>query len=95
MFVYLDYFKAVREHKIVNLKSYYAKYVNNSGYKMFSGTPLIINVEGTYVKVDDLIDLIINRPLVPKVIKWIIATKQPLISEPPFIIFCWRREWTQ
>lgn len=89
--VYLDYYKAIRGHKVVNLKSFYEKYSGKSSYKMISGTPLIINIEGTYVKIDDLIELIINRSLVPIVLKWISATKQPLLSEPPFIQFYWRK----
>lgn len=93
MNIYLDYYKAVREHKIVDQKSFYDKYGRKSGYKMFSGTPLIICIEGTYVKVDDLANLLINRSQASIVNAWISATKQPLISEPPFIRFYWRREW--
>lgn len=91
--IYLDYYKAVREHKIVNLKSFYEKYSGKSSYKMISGTPLIINIEGAYVKVDDIIDLIIDRSLVPIALKWVRAIKQPLIADPPFIRFYWRKGW--
>lgn len=95
MNIYLDYYKAVREHKIVNRESFYAKYGSRPGHKMLQGTPLVINIEGTYIKVDDLVDLITNRSLVPIVLKWMIATKQPILSNPPFTRFRWRREWTK
>jgi len=90
-FVYLDYYKAVREHKLIDIKSFYSTYNGRSGYKMLTGTPLIVNVDGYYVKADDLTELTINRSLVPIVLKWISAVKYPLVQDPPSIILKWRR----
>lgn len=91
MRVYLDYHKAARENKIIDQKYFHTKYDGKSGYKMLSGTPLIISIEGTYVKVGDLTSLVTNELQASAVNNWVSSTKQPLLADPPFIQFYWRR----
>ena len=55
----LKFDKSKRREYSVDIKEYFEKYQIkkdniSSGYKMLVGTPVLLNIEGTYVKSDDL-----------------------------------------
>lgn len=62
---YLDYKKAKKIGAIVNLKEYYEKYEDDSPrqYKLLQGAPIVINIEGTYIYLDKIEELVQNVPL--------------------------------
>lgn len=79
----LSLLNAFKEGAIIDRDEYFKKYsvvkkdVNGDTdwviqpYKLLQGTPLIVCIEGHYVKVDSLPDLCINRNDRMKVIKWV------------------------
>lgn len=89
MTIYLDYYKANK----VDLKEYYRKYDDpKSSYKLLNGAPLLVNVEGHYVKANDLPDLVCNRRFIPLVNKWIMELKNPSnVSSRGTLDFKWKR----
>lgn len=62
---YLDYKKAKKIGAIVNLKEYYEKYDDDNPrqYELKKGVPIVINIEGTYVYLDKIEELVQNVPL--------------------------------
>jgi len=95
--VYLNYYKA----NLVDYKEYMKKFsirkldVNGfddtfiQPYKLLIGAPKIINVEGSYIELNDLLKLSSpkNRLIVNT---YIMAVKNS--AEPPYVEFKWRRD---
>lgn len=53
--VYLNYSEAVKRNSIVDIKEYYKQYdADNDKQELLKGSPLIINVEGTYIYYEDI-----------------------------------------
>ena len=52
MTIYLDYAKA----EVCDRNKILEQYTTDSAYKMLKGTPLLFCVEGTYIKLESLID---------------------------------------
>jgi hypothetical protein len=61
---FLDYDKAKKLGVIVDMQKYYEKYDvdTRSQYKLLTGAPIVINVEGTYVYLDMIPLLVQNLP---------------------------------
>ena len=95
MTIYLDRDKLKEK---VDREAFLQKYVVNAPgnyfnsvqpYCMLTGTPLIISVEGCYVPVDHLPDLVRNKHLRPFVIQYVVAVKHPELGLPPDVSFKW------
>lgn len=53
--VYLNYSEAVKRNSIVDIKEYYKQYdADTDKQELLKGSPLIINVEGTYIYYEDI-----------------------------------------
>lgn len=87
--IYLDFYRANK----IDLKEFYAKYDSKIGYKLLSGAPLVISIEGTYIKVDDLTNLVVNRSKAYIVNQWITEIRNPRIqtNNHTELEFKWRR----
>ena len=81
----------------VNREAFLQKYLVNAPgnyynsvqpYKMALGTSLIVSVEGCYVPVDHLPDLVRNN-LRSLVDRYVVAVKHPELGIPPAIEFKW------
>lgn len=61
---YLSYKKAKELDAIVDMQKYYEKYDvdTRSQYKLLTGAPIVINIEGTYVYLDKIPLLVQNVP---------------------------------
>ena len=69
MKVYLEYVR-IRKY-FVNREEYLAKYDSSRGnYKLLTGAPLLINVDGNYMYLDDILKFIRNDALAGSVIEW-------------------------
>jgi len=94
--VYLNYYKA----NLIDYKEYMNKFsirkVDINGfdgaviqpYKLLIGAPQIINVEGSYIKLNDLLGLSSSKDK-PIVNAYIMAVKNS--AEPPYVEFKWKR----
>lgn len=91
MIVYLDYWKADK----LDLKKYYETYDKpRSQYRLLQGAPLLVNVEGHYVKANDIPELIVNRNwrVLSAVNKWMMELKNPSnVSSKEVLNFRWER----
>lgn len=95
MTIYLDRDKLTQK---INREEFQKKYtVNADGnyensiqpYMMALGTPLIISVEGCYIPVDHLPDLVRNKYLRSFTNQFVIALKHPELGFPPNVSFKW------
>lgn len=87
MIVYLRY----KLDKVVDRTKYFNTYSASTGiYKMLNGAPLLVNVEGSYVKAIDIPELIVYRKHLSIVNRWIQELKQPLETGGIVIDFKWR-----
>lgn len=89
MTILLNYYKA----KPVDLKEYYKMYDNGSSYKLTRGAPTLINVQGSYIKVGDLLELLIDKRFMFIVNQWLKELKSPLDQLDNYIslTFKWRK----
>lgn len=90
MTIYLDYYKANK----VDLKEHYENYDNNrQTYNLLKGAPLLVNVQGSYINVNDLPNLIVNKRFVPIVNQWLIELRnpQPQSNHCTILNFKWRK----
>jgi len=91
MVVILNYYKAEK----VDRGKFFAKYDNTKlSYKLLQGAPLIVNVEGRYIKAFDIPDLIINRSqrVLSAVNKWLLELHNPPnVASKESLEFRWRR----
>ena len=74
--------------KKVDLKKYYDKYSGN-GYKILKGAPMIINIEGTYVYINDLPKAVHNKKFSFFANQYVVNLKIGYI--PDLVIFKWYR----
>ena len=85
--VYLSYEKAVDKKAVVDLEKYYEKYgIKGSRHKMMVGSPLVLNIEGTYVYVDSISDIMDN---VPKCVSDYIRSLKCLNEDIEYVRFKW------
>lgn len=88
MTIYLDYYKA----NIVDLGKYYETYDSNrQTYALLKGAPLLVNVQGSYVKADDLPNLVVNKRFVIIVNQWLLEIRNPIEKDGKALNFRWRR----
>lgn len=101
--VKLNYIKAKKENWLIDYKEFMNKYsvVNKSvtirqediiqPYKMMLGTPKLINIEGSYISVDNLFELALNnKNLVSKYISTLKSAADD--KEYCYIEFKWDRD---
>lgn len=101
--IYLDYNKAVRNKLIVDREAYLEKYnvttlgadgeygINRSQpYRLLQGAPLIISIEGTYVCVNDLLELV-TRPRYKATVNKFIQDCKSLCPNKEIIRWVWDR----
>lgn len=87
MTVYLRYNK----DKIVDRFKFYNTYSASNGYKMLQGTPIIVNIEGSYIKANDIPELLVSRKYAKQVMDWLMELKEPSNVGGTIITFRWRR----
>lgn len=89
MIIYLDYYKA----NIVNLKEFYETYDSNrQTYALLKGAPLLVNVQGSYVKANDLPNLVCNKRFVIIVNQWLLELRNPIDKDNRKVLnFVWRK----
>lgn len=89
MTIKLNYHKA----KPVDLKEYYNKYTDTDRrtYRLLQGTPLIVNVEGTYIYVNDIPNILIDRRNIKDVDKWFSELRNPMNKGGIVLNFVWRK----
>ena len=88
--VYLDYAKA--RDKLIDREEFIEKYqVEGDAYKMTSGTPIAICIEGSYILANDLLEVTPPRSRM-LVSRYLMGLKLPSIdSEFAIITFKWSR----
>ena len=88
MIIYLDYYKA----NIVDLKEYYETYDSNrQTYALLKGAPLLVNVQGSYIKANDLPNLVVNKRFVIVVNQWLLSLRSPIEKDGKPLDFRWRK----
>ena len=90
--VYLSRKEAIEKNVIIDdIKEYFEKYSidkRNNAYSMLSGSPTIINVDGTYVLLNKVLTMdVTNKADIEQLITEI---KAPKNLEDPFIRFKWK-----
>lgn len=103
MTILLDRTKALKLDCIVDYKQYMDEFavvktsqtvredLVQQPMKLLVGAYMIVNVEGSYVKVDYLTSLLINREDFEYVSEWISSLKNPSIPSRRIINYKWRR----
>jgi len=87
MTIYLNRYKA----KTVDLKEYYETYDNNrQTYKLLKGAPLLVNVQGSYVKADDLPKLVVNKRFIIIVNQFLLELINPTERKASPLHFKWK-----
>lgn len=91
MTILLDYYKA----NTVDLKDFYRKFDNpRTPYRLLQCAPLLVNVEGSYVKAFDIPELVVNRNwrVLSALNQWLLELKNPP-NEPSkqVLNFRWRK----
>lgn len=90
MIIKLNLEKALKEGLIVNRNKFFDEFDSNrQTYNLLKGAPLLISVEGTYVYVNNLPNLVVNRHQGFIVNQWVSNVTKGL--KPSFITFKWRR----
>lgn len=99
MNIYLDYYKA----NIVDRDKFFKKYslektdVNGvpfrviQPYKMLQGTPLLVNVEGSYINANDIPELLVSRKYSKQVNDWLQELRNPTNAGGEILDFVWKR----
>ncbi len=87
MKIYLRYNK----DKVIDRDKFLNEHASNSGYKMLNGTPILVNVDGSYIKVTDIPDLLVSKKYAKQVNDWLAELKQPLKTSELNLEFRWRR----
>ena len=87
MTIYLRY----RPDKVVDREKYLNTYSASTGYKMLQGTPLLVSVEGSYVKANDIPELLVSRKYAKQVNDWLLELRNPTNVGRTIIDFRWRR----
>ena len=91
MIAYLNYIKARNISAIVDREYMLERYTNPlNPAKIINGMPLTVNVEGSYVKVNDIMELVVNRQALREISKWIEELKNPCGVGKP-VTFRWAR----
>lgn len=86
MTIYLNYYKATP----VNRKKLLETYDKGRSYNVLAGMPLIISVEGTYVYVNDLPKLVVNKHQGFIVNQWVAELKHSRGTSGLNLEFKWK-----
>lgn len=92
MIIKLDYDKA--RNYIVNREKFMTNNeLGNKSYRMLTGTPVVVSVEGTYVKADDIPNIMADRRYLMEVNRWLIELRNPQVQTGHFTVlnFVWER----
>lgn len=92
MVIKLDYYKA--RNYIVNREKFMTTNgMGDKAYRMLTGTPIVVNVEGTYVKADDIPNLVTDRRYIMELNRWLIELRNPQTQPGHFTVlnFVWER----
>ncbi len=103
MTIYLDYYKAKLVDRGKFMEKYNLEKVDVNGvpfrviqpYKLLVGAPLLLNVEGSCIKVNDVMDLIVNRNqrTLAAVNRWLAELKDPSnVCDGVILDFKWKRQ---
>jgi hypothetical protein len=87
MTILLNYHKA----KPVDRAKFIETYTAITGYRMLCGTPLLVSVEGTYIKANDIPELLVSRKYSKQVNDWLLELKNPTNVGKIKLEFKWRR----
>lgn len=88
--IYLDYNIARIQNLIVDREQFIKKYDIEDKYQLTQGAPILINVDGSYVNSNDLLNLC--KPYQKMTVnKWLIGLKHPTESLN-YLEFKWRRD---
>lgn len=91
MIIYLDYYKAKLVDRDEFLKTYSS---STGGYKLLRGAPLLVNVDGSYVKCMDIPELITNRNqrVLSAVNRWLTDLRMPSnVTDGEILNFRWKK----
>lgn len=84
----------LRRHEAhpVDREKFLEKFNYGNKMEMVQGTPLLVCVQGTYIKTSELLDLLVNRKDFKAVLDWLNELKNPVPKENyKHIEFVWRR----
>lgn len=87
MTIYLRY----KPDKVIDREKYLNTYSGSTGYKMLQGTPLLVSVEGTYIKANDIPSLLVSRKYAKQVNDWLLELRNPPNVGKTKMEFKWRR----
>ncbi len=91
MVVLLNRRKAVKLGSIVDRETTLERYDNTDKYvTLLKGMPLLVNVDGSYVKAYDIPQLLHNKEQSVKVNDWLSELKRPIGLGSP-VTFMWVR----
>ncbi len=92
MVIKLDYYKA-RNYIVEHEKFLTANGIGDKSYRMLSGTPILVNIEGTYVNASDIPNIVVNRGQIMEVNRWLIELRNPQAQpgHPTVLNFVWDR----
>ncbi len=90
MTIRLDLTKALRDNLLVDRNKYLEEHdCPGPALKMLKGTSLLISIEGSYINIDDLPNLVVNKYQGSVVNQWVSNVKRAV--EPALLVFKWRR----
>lgn len=90
MVVKLDLAKAISRGLIIDRNKFFVEHDgSDTNYKLLAGTPLIICIEGHYINVDDLPNLVVDKRQGFVVNEWVASLKRT--GELIFLNYEWRR----
>ena len=84
--IYLDCYRA---HPVDRNRFFEDHDGSEIAYKMLKGTPLLVCVEGSYIDINDLPNLVVNKCQGFIVNQWVSNVKNG--AQPAFVSFQWMR----
>lgn len=92
MVIKLDYYKA-RNYIVDREEFMITNSWGDKSYRMMSSTPILVNIEGTYVNASDIPNIVANRRHIMEVNRWLIELRNPQAQpgHPTVLNFVWDR----
>lgn len=92
MVIKLDYYEA-RNYIVNREKFMMTNGMGDKAYRMLTGTPVVVNVEGTYVRADDIPNLMTDRRHIMEVNRWLLELRNPQLQTGHVTVlnFVWER----
>lgn len=87
----VDYKQYMNEFAVVKTSQTVREDLVQQPMKLLTGAYTIVNVDGSYVKVDCLMSLLTNREDFKYVLEWISSLRNPTIPFRRMITYKWRR----